>query len=118
MAALAMGLVRRFHECDKVLSNRHAQTQRAAAATVVKINHGFVATCMPSSTMRKICTSARRPKTIPVVTRYAFIGVGNYRLPRRRNMMQRMITAITMSSGSPKPSIATIGFGRLTRFFA
>ena len=63
------------HERDECLSKRQAHKQSAAVATVRRINTGSFATCGPSTRARHICATVTRPKTVPVVMRYAFIGI-------------------------------------------
>jgi hypothetical protein len=40
----------------------------------MRMNHGFAATCGPSTTARQICRNVSRPKITPVVAIYGFIG--------------------------------------------
>src|SRR2546426_12172308 len=63
------------HEREDRLSKLHAQKHRAAAATVRKRNSGSVARCAPSARTRQICARVIKPKTVPVVMRYAFIRI-------------------------------------------
>jgi len=55
-------------------SKHQAQTLRATAATVRRTNTGSVARCGPSTKARQMCASVIKPKTVPVVMRYAFIN--------------------------------------------
>jgi hypothetical protein len=48
-------------------SNRKAQKQRAAEASVMRTYQGSVASRGPSATARQICANVSRPKTTPVV---------------------------------------------------
>src|SRR5881296_1555716 len=59
--------------CVHVRRRRHAQSDSAAAATVIRTNQGSFASCIPSAMMRKRCASVSNPNTVPVVTTYAFI---------------------------------------------
>jgi hypothetical protein len=62
------------HERPERLSRRQAHKLRAAAAIVRIINTGSVVRNRPSPKIRQICARKIRPKTAPVVMRYAFIG--------------------------------------------
>lgn len=57
------------HERGKFPSKRHAQTLKAAAATVSSINHGSVAKYDSPARTRQICARVIKPKTLPVVMR-------------------------------------------------
>lgn len=56
-----------FHDREDALIKRQAQTQRAAAASVMRTNEGLRPKCTPSSATRQRCSSASKPKMIPVV---------------------------------------------------
>ena len=62
------------HERFESQSRRQAQRHRLAAATVMRTYSRFVASCRPSTTIRKRCTKVSSPKTAPVVITYAFMG--------------------------------------------
>ena len=61
------------HEPGVRLIKRHAQKLKAAAVKVSRRNTGSLARRGPSAKTRTICARVIKPKTVPVVIRYAFI---------------------------------------------
>lgn len=54
-------------------SRRKAQRLIAAATMVTTMYQGSFARCGPSSMTRQKCAKVSKPKSVPVVTRYAFM---------------------------------------------
>ena len=74
-AQLAERIARSDHKRDIWRSKLNAHQHSPAATAVRSINTGSVARCPPSAKTRQPCARVISPKVVPVVIRYAFIGI-------------------------------------------